>query len=170
MRRIYVLVTLLTLTSLAVVAQERTWGFGFYGDMQLKSPDYNGVFGIQGIYDFEGHHALQGQVYGRKDYVSAGADYLFSFLDKGDHNLNVFLGVGVAQDFIRYDILDNVDGEMTLDQRENTTMFNGQIGVSYYFPEVGLSLYTGYKVRTEYNFDRVEPNHIMLGLRYHPWQ
>lgn len=169
-QKISILVAFLILVNLGAIAQENKWGFGFYGDMQVKSPDYLGVFGIQGIYDFEGHHGVQAQVYGRKDYVSVGADYLLSFLDKGDHNFNVFVGVGGAQDFYRYDIFDPDNGETTvIDQKANMTMFNGQIGLSYYFADIGISVYGGYKVRAEYNFDRVDANHVMLGVRYHPW-
>lgn len=152
-----------------VKAQDHTWAFGFYGDVQLESPDYKGAFGIQGRYDFTQISAVQAQVYGRSGYVAVGADYLVSLLDKTRSNFNVFLGAGLSQDFYRYNELMTEQQQVSPESRENFTVANGQIGISYYVPEVGLSLYTGYKLKYNFEWEDVEPNYLMFGIRYHLW-
>lgn len=150
-------------------AQEHTWAFGFYGDVQVKSPDYSRVFGIQGKYDFTKYSAIQAQVYGRSGYVAVGADYLLSLFNKTSRNFNVFLGGGVSQDFYRYNELMVNQENVTPEKRENFTVLNAQAGVSYYFPDVNLSLYGGYKLKVDIKREEVEPNYLMLGVRYHLW-
>lgn len=166
MKNIGLLFSLVLLTFMAK-GQEHDWAFGFYGDVQLESPTYNGSFGIQGKYDFGRFSAVQAQVYGRNGYVSAGADYLFSFLDKDKSNFNIFLGAGLSQDFYKY---NEIGGEMvTPAERENYTVANGQLGVSYYFPEVNLSVYGGYKAKYHFDWEEFDPNFVMIGIRYHLW-
>ena len=55
------------------------------------------------------------------------------------------------------------------DKRDNFTVANGQAGVSYYFPSVDLSVYTGYKVKYNFKWEEVDANFLMIGLRYHIW-
>lgn len=150
-------------------AQDHVWAFGFYGDVQLESPDYKGAFGIQGKYDFALHSAVQAQVYGRSGYVALGADYLVSLLDKTKNNVNVFFGMGLSQDFYRYNELVTEQEQVLPERRENFTVANGQVGVSYYVPEVNLSLYAGYKLKYNFDWEEIEPNYLMLGVRYHLW-
>lgn len=168
MRNISLLfIAMLTLSSLVTKAQDHSWAFGFYGDVQLESPSYNGAFGIQGKYDFGTYSAVQGQVYGRNGFVAAGADYLFSFLDKEKSNFNVFLGAGLSQDFYRF---NEIDGEVvTPEARRNFTVSNAQLGVSYYFPDANISVYGGYKAKYHFDWEEFEPNFVMFGLRYHLW-
>ncbi|MFD1768368.1 hypothetical protein [Sphingobacterium suaedae] len=167
MKNAYILLIILCVSGLGLQAQDHTWAFGFYGDVQMESPNYNGAFGIQGKYDVANRSALQAQVYGRNGYVAVGADYLFSFLDKTKHNFNVFLGAGVSQDFYRY---NEIAGEQIIpEERDNHTVANGQLGVSYYFPAVNLSLYTGYKAKYHFDWDEVDANFLMFGIRYHLW-
>lgn len=166
MRNIGLLFTFILL-ALTTKAQDHDWAFGFYGDVQLESPTYNGAFGIQGKYDFGTYSAAQAQVYGRNGYVAAGLDYLFSLLDKDQTNFNVFLGVGVSQDFYRYNEIEGI--AVIPEERENHTVANGQIGLSYYFPEISVSLYAGYKAKYHFDWDEFDPNFVMFGLRYHLW-
>lgn len=165
------LVAVLLLMSISLVkAQDHDWAFGFYGDVQLQRPDYLGTFGIQGKYDFAAYHAGQLTVNGRKDYVSVSADYLLNFLDRYDSNFNVFGGVGVGQDFYRRAVATE-DGNLDVlrEDFENYTMLAAQVGLSYYVPDIALSLYTGYKYRTDIEFNESQPHIIMIGLRYHLW-
>lgn len=163
-----VLLLMLAATVTIVKSQDHAWAFGFYGDVKLESPAYNGTFGIQGKYDFATRSAVQAQVYGRNGLVAVGADYLFSILDKTKSNFNVFLGAGLSQDFYRYDsVLENT--VVIPEERENYTVANAQAGVSYYFPTVNLSVYAGYKAKYHFEWEDVDPNFLMLGVRYHLW-
>ena len=166
MRNIFLFV-FLSLVVFQVNAQDHDWAFGFYGDIHLKSSANTGVFGIQGKYDFANHSALQAQVYGRNGYVAVGADYLFFLLNRATSNFNVFLGGGVSQDFYRYHELS--EETLSQEKRENFTVMNGQAGVSYYFPDLNLSLYTGYKLKYNFDWEETQPNYLMLGIRYHLW-
>jgi|SRR5690606_10024951 len=163
----YVLFFMLALV-LQGKAQDHDWAFGFYGDVQMKSP-YPGAFGIQGKYDFLTRSAVQAQVYGKSGYVAVGADYLVSFLDKTKSNFNVFLGGGISQDFYRYNELWSGDAESIPTERENFTILNGQAGISYYFPAVNVSVYTGYKLKYNIDWEETAPDYIMFGVRYHLW-
>ena len=151
-------------------AQDHDWAFGFYGDMQVKSPSYDGSFGIQGKYDFALHHGVQLLVNGRRDYVAVGTDYIFNFLDKTESNFNVFAGGGISQDFYRREVV-TVDGEEDVfrQEYERFSLLNAQVGVSYYVPEVDISLYAGYKLKYDIDEDNIQPNFLMIGLRYHIW-
>lgn len=168
MKNIFLLL-ILSIVVLQGKAQDQAWAFGFYGDVQLESPGYQGAFGIQGKYDFAKHSAVQAQVYGRNGYVAAGADYLLSVLDRTKSNFNVFLGGGISQDFYRYNELRTDQRQVLPESRENFTIVNGQVGVSYYFPQVNLSLYTGYKLKYNFEWEEIDPNYLMLGVRYHLW-
>lgn len=167
------------MSSVAMIsrAQDHKWAFGFYGDVQLESPGYAGSFGVQGKYDVTNRSALQATVNGRNGYVAVGADYLLSLLDKKKSNFNVFLGAGISQDFYRYNEL-LVDPELPYsgekptvfpEEKQNYTVANGQVGVSYYFPAIQLSVYTGYKVKYNFKFEETDPNFLMFGVRYHLW-
>ncbi|WP_437921860.1 hypothetical protein [Sphingobacterium sp. LRF_L2] len=167
MKNISLLFISILFTLVAKSQEQHAWAFGFYGDVQLESPTYNGAFGIQGKYDFGRFSSAQAQVFGRNGYVSVGADYLFSFLDREKTNFNVFLGGGIGQDFYRY---NEIAGEKIVpEQKENHTVANGQVGLSYYFPSVNLSLYAGYKVKYNLDWEEVDPNYVMFGIRYHLW-
>lgn len=168
MKRI-ILILFFAVTLCQGKAQDHVWAFGFYGDVQLESPDYKGTFGIQGKYDFAPYSAVQAQVYGRNGYVAFGADYLLSLLDKTRSNFNVFVGAGLSQDFYRYNELMTEQEDVSPEKRENFTIANGQFGVSYYVPEVNLSLYTGYKLKYNFEWEEIEPNYLMFGIRYHLW-
>lgn len=168
MKKIFVLLFLSAIV-FGGKAQDQAWAFGFYGDVQLKSPDYKGAFGIQGKYDFAPYSAVQAQVHGRSGYVAVGADYLLSFLDRTKSNFNIFLGGGLSQDFYRYNELMTEQEQVLPERRENFTIVNGQVGVSYYIPEVNLSLYTGYKLKYNFEWEEIEPNYLMFGVRYHLW-
>lgn len=153
-------------------AQEHKWAFGFYGDMQLKSPGHPGSFGVLGKYDLDNRSAVQALVNGRNGFVAVEADYLFSIFNKTKSNFNIFLGAGVSQDFFRYNEnwKDNDKEEnIVLNKRDNFTQLNGQVGASYYFPEVQLSLFAGYKVKYNTKNEEFNPNFVQLGLRYHLW-
>lgn len=154
----------------AVTAQEQNWAFGFYGDMQAASPSFGGTFGIHGKYDFAPHHGVQVLVNGRKDYVAVGADYIVNFLDRTENNFNVFAGAGVSQDFYRREVI-SVDGEEEIlrQEYERFSVLNAQLGVSYYVPDVALSLFAGYKLKYDVDANNVQPNFLMIGLRYHIW-
>ncbi len=166
MKNIFLLL-ILSVVILQGKAQDHAWAFGFYGDVQLESPGYQGAFGIQGKYDFATHSAIQAQVYGRNGYVAVGGDYILSLLDRTKSNFNVFLGGGISQDFYRYQELS--EEQAWPEKRENFTMVNGQVGASYYFPTVNLSLYTGYKLKYNFEWEEIDPNYLMLGVRYHLW-
>lgn len=150
-------------------AQDHKWALGFYGDVQLKSP-YQGSFGIQGKYDFAMHHGVQLLVNGRKDYVAVGADYILNFLDKTESNFNIFAGAGISQDFYRREVI-TVDGEEDIfrQEYERFSVLNAQVGVSYYVPDVALSLFAGYKLKYDIDADHVQPNFLQFGIRYHLW-
>lgn len=150
-------------------AQDKKWAFGFYGDMQLEAPGYPGTFGVQGKYDFSNRSAVQALVNGRNGYVSVGADYVFSFLDKSKSNWDVFLGAGISQDFYRYNTFYPEEENVTPTVRKNYTMLNGQVGVSRYFPELSISVFTGYKLKFHFEYEEIDPNYVMLGVRYHLW-
>ena len=161
-------IMLLLVASLSLQAQDHQWAFGFYGDVKLGGADHPGSFGIQGKYDLDRHSAVQAQVYGRNSYVAVGADYLFGLLDKTQHNFNIFVGGGLSQDFYRYNEL--LAGQEAIpEKRQNFTLANAQLGLSYYFPAAQLSLYTGYKVKYHFSWEEVQPNYLMFGLRYHIW-
>ncbi|GGH16248.1 hypothetical protein FAZ19_05955 [Sphingobacterium alkalisoli] len=150
--------------------QDHKWAFGFYGDVHLEDPNYARSFGVQGKYDFANRHAVQAQVYGRSGLVALGGDYLFSFFDKTTNNFNLFLGAGIGEEFyIDSDNIFDTDEPTTLQPRENLFIGNGQVGLSYYFPAVGLSLYSGYKAKFTFEDESYSPSYVMLGIRYHLW-
>ncbi len=149
--------------------QDHKWAFGFYADVQLEAPSYVGSFGVQGKYDLAKRSALQAQVNGRNGYVSVGADYLFSLMDKRKSNFDVFLGAGISQDFYRYNEIWTGNEPSLPTVKESFTLLNGQLGVSYYIPSVNLSVYTGYKAKFHFESEQFEPNYLMLGVRYHLW-
>lgn len=164
-----ILLLFLSIVALQGKAQDNAWAFGFYGDVQLESSGSPFAFGVQGKYDFARYSGVQAQVYGRSGYVAAGADYLFSFLDRTKSNFNVFLGGGISQDFYRYNELMSDQHEVLPEKRENHTVANGQAGVSYFFPSVNLSLYTGYKLKYNFDWEETDANFLMFGMRYHLW-
>lgn len=155
------------LVTLGTYAQENNynWAFGFYGDIQAKSAGQHS-FGMQAKYELDGHNAIQAQVFGRKNFVGIGADYLFSVLNRNKRDFNVFIGPGVEQNFYW-----STEDDGILRPEPKSSYFNvaGQIGVSYYFRPVQLSLYTAYKVKYDFNEDVLSPNYISLGIRYHLW-
>ncbi|TDQ76418.1 hypothetical protein [Sphingobacterium yanglingense] len=165
MRRVLVVILFITGMSTLSFGQDHSWAFGFYGDMSVKSAKESS-FGIQGKYDLNSRNAVQAQVHGRGNFVSVGADYLFSFLDKRKSNFNVFLGTGVAEDFVRYQEVGVKEYAFVKDER---FVLNGQIGLSYYFKPVQLSVYTGYKVKYLVEDENFQPNYLTLGVRYHLW-
>lgn len=165
MKNVILIFLLLTGLSGASVAQEHNWAFGFYGDVNVKNTRENS-FGVQAKYDLDSRSSLQAQVHGRSSFVSVGADYLFSFLDKRKSNFNVFLGAGAAEEFVRF---QKPDGEDYVTEKNEDFNVNGQVGLSYYFAPVKLSLYAGYKVKYAVEADTFSPNFITLGVRYHLW-
>lgn len=165
MKRVFLTVILMTVLLALSFAQEHNWAFGFYGDMNVKSGKESS-FGVQGKYDLDNRSSVQAQVHGRSNFVSVGADYLFSFLDKRKSNFNVFLGAGAAEDFVRYQEVDVKEYIFVKDER---FVLNGQLGLSYYFKPVQLSVYTGYKVKYLVEDKAFRPNYLTLGLRYHLW-
>lgn len=150
-------------------AQEHDWAFGLYSDLKLDDAGYDASFGVQGKYDFTNRQSIQAQFHGRGDLLAVGADYLVSFLNKEKSNFNVFMGLGLGQEFFTYDYSVEGPEDQPMRRTENFTKANGQIGLSYYFPAVDLSLYTGYKVKYQFKNEVTEPNYVMLGLRYHIW-
>jgi len=169
MNRIYVLLLVFVGCVSIGKAQEHKWAFGFYGDVQLEESTHVGSFGVQGKYDLASRSALQAQVHGRSGYVAAGADYLFSILDKRKSNFNVFLGGGISQDFYRNNEISSDGSAVVAERKENFTLLNAQAGLSYYFPAVHLSLYSGYKLKYHFEWEEVDLNYLMLGVRYHLW-
>lgn len=165
------LVLILTALYFVSYGQDHKWAFGFYGDVHIEEPSYSGSFGVQGKYDFANRHALQAQVHGRSGLTVLGADYLFSFFDKTKSNFNVFLGAGLGEEFYTFSqeiFLEDVP-PTTIKVRDNVFVANGQVGLSYYFPAVGLSLYSGYKAKFSFEDESFSPNYLMLGVRYHLW-
>jgi len=154
---------------IALNAQEHDWAFGLYSDIKLDDAAYDASFGVQGKYDFTNRQSIQAQFHGRGDLLAVGADYLVSILNKEKSNFNVFLGAGIGQEFFTYDYSVEGTNDQPIQRKDNYTKANGQIGISYYFPTVDLSLYTGYKVKYQFKDEITEPNYIMLGLRYHIW-
>ncbi|MCL7988014.1 porin family protein [Sphingobacterium sp. lm-10] len=154
-----------------VQAQEHDWAFGFYGDMNLQAPEFGergrGSFGIQGKYDFALHHGVQALVHGQKDFVAFGADYIYTFLDRTANNWNVFAGGGASSEYDR--ILSFDENNIRNEDFNQRTTLNAQAGVSYYVPDVALSLYAGYKIKSEVRFKDDRPHFVMVGLRYHIW-
>lgn len=165
MRRVFLTIMLMAGLSTLSFGQDHSWAFGFYGDMSVKSAKESS-FGVQGKYDLNSRNSVQGQVHGRSNFVSVGADYLFSFLDKRKSNFNVFLGAGVAEDFVRYQDPGVQEYVFVKDER---FVLNGQLGLSYYFKPVQLSVYTGYKVKYLVEDETFLPNYLTLGVRYHLW-
>lgn len=149
--------------------QDNSFALGFYGDVQAKTPSYNGAFGIQAKYDFAKHSGVQGQVYGRNGYVAVGVDYILSILDRSKTNFRLFLGAGLSQDFYKYNEADDNGTIAVPESKDNFTVVNGQTGLGYFFPSVNLSVYTGYKLKYNTNWEELDPNYIMLGVRYHLW-
>lgn len=150
-------------------AQEHDWAFGLYGDIKLDDPSYDASFGVQGKYDFTNYQGIQAQIHGRGDLLAVGADYIVNFLNKEKSNFNVFAGLGLAQEFYTYDYTINGDVIIQQTRKENYSKANGQIGLSYYFPTVDLSIYTGYKLKYQFKNEVTEPHYLMLGIRYHIW-
>ncbi|ERJ60834.1 hypothetical protein [Sphingobacterium paucimobilis] len=161
------ILTLIAVVALTTVSlsQEHNWAFGFYGDMNVKTAKENS-FGVQAKYDLNNRSALQAQVHGRSSFVSVGADYLFSFLNKRNSDFNVLLGVGAAEEFVRFQKEKEIDYELV---KDDLFVLNGQIGVSYYFSPVKLSVYAGYKMKYITTDEKFKPNYAMLGVRYHLW-
>jgi hypothetical protein len=82
----------------------------------------------------------------------------------------VFVGAGLGEEF--YTDSDEIflnDQPTTIKVRDNVFVGNGQVGLSYYFPAVGLSLYSGYKAKFSFEDESFSPNYLMLGVRYHLW-
>ena len=154
---------------IALHAQEHDWAFGIYSDLKLDDAAYDASFGVQGKYDFTNRSAVQAQIHGRGDLLAVGADYIVSILNKEKSNFNIFLGAGLGQEFFTYENAVAAEGDEPMPRKENFTKANGQVGISYYFPSVDLSLYTGYKVKYQFKDEVTEPNYVMLGLRYHIW-
>lgn len=154
----------MTIFSTISFSQDHKWAFGFYSDINLKSARENS-FGIQAKYDLDYRSSLQTQVHGRSSFVSIGADYLLSLLDKRTKPFNVFLGAGISEEFISY----QVEEAASIKVRDEQFVLNGQIGANYYFPAVNLSVYTGYKLKYLVKAEKVQPNYVMLGVRYHLW-
>jgi len=154
--------------TMATFAQEQQykWAFGLYTDVQLKSPDYYTNVGMQAKYDLDNHSAFQVQVFGRSNFVGIGADYLFSFFNKAKSDFNIFLGPGVEQNFTWYR-----DDKGILEPNTSANFFNatGQLGASYNFRPVRLSVFTGLKAKYNFKEDLFDANYIMLGLQYHLW-
>lgn len=165
MNKLLLLVCGICFTQIALAQEERV-GLGFYGDIDLERSESRGSYGIQGTYDLNKHHSVQAQVYGRSNYVAVGADYLLSFLDKTQSNFNIFAGGGISEDFISYAKEDLVS---TIKVQDSYFKGNLQAAVSYYFKPVQLSVYGGYKWHYNFTTSEANPNHIMLGLRYHLW-
>lgn len=165
MRKAYLTGILVLALSTLSFGQDHHWAFGFYGDMSVKSTK-NNSFGVQAKYDLDNRSSLQAQLHGRSSFVSVGADYLFSFLDKQKSDFNIFLGAGLAEEFVSFQTTDEV---ATIKVRDEQFVLNGQVGASYYFRPVKLSLYTGYKVKYRIQNEVFEPNYMMLGVRYHLW-
>ncbi|MGO1520440.1 MAG: hypothetical protein ACTHZ1_07090 [Sphingobacterium sp.] len=150
-------------------AQDHNWAFGFFGDLSLEESAYDASFGLQGMYSFTNFQSVQAQFHGRGDLLAVGADYLVNLLNRQESNFNVFLGAGLAQEFFTYDYaFPSGEGNSTR-IKENFTKINGQAGLSYYFPEVDLSLYTGYKVKYQFEESKTEPHFLVFGIRYHLW-
>lgn len=151
------------------MGQDHDWAFGFFGDMNVKESSYDASFGLQGKYSFTNFQSVQAQFHGRGDLLAVGADYLVNLFDRQQSNFNVFLGAGLAQEFFTYDYAfpDGEGGATRL--KENFTKVNGQAGISYYFPDVALSLYTGYKVKYQFEDEKTEPHFLVFGIRYHLW-
>lgn len=151
------------------MAQEHDWAFGFFGDLSLEESSYDASFGLQGKYSFSNFQSVQAQFHGRGDLLAVGADYLINFLDREQSNFNLFLGAGLAQEFFTYDYAFPEGEGSSTRLKENLTKVNGQAGISYYFSEVDLSLYTGYKVKYQFEGEKVEPHFLVFGIRYHLW-
>lgn len=145
--------------------QHYKWGFGFYGEFKVAGATDNS-FGMQASYDLDHHSSLQAQVFGRKSFVGIGADYLYSILNRHKNNFNVFLGAGVEENF--YWSTED-DGILKPERNSNYFSGAGQVGVSYAFPDVRLSLYSSYKVKYNTKADKFEPNYMTIGVRYHLW-
>ena len=154
---------------LALNAQEHDWAFGLFGDLKLDDAAYDASFGVQGKYDFSNHQSVQAQIHGRGDLLAVGADYLVNIFDKEKSNFNIFLGAGLGQEFFTYDYSVEGPDDQPIRRKENFTKANGQVGLSYYFPTVDLSLYIAYKLKYQFKDGITEPNYVMLGLRYHIW-
>ena len=150
-------------------AQDHKWAFGFYGDVQLEDAAYDASFGVQGRYDLDVRQSLQAQVHGRGDYIALGADYLVQIFNKEKSKFNIFLGPGISQDFYTYEFTKDGEVEGPIRRKENFTKAVGQAGLSYYFPEVDLSIYAGYKMKYQFKNEKTEPNYLMFGVRYHIW-
>lgn len=146
-------------------AQQYNWAFGFYGDVQA-STNAQHSFGMQAKYDADNRNALQAQVFGRKNYVGIGADYLFSVWDKNKSDFNVFIGPGIEQNFYW-----EVENDGILRPEPEASFFNAaaQVGLNYYFRPVQLSLYAAYKVKYDFTNKETSPNFISIGVRYHLW-
>lgn len=145
--------------------QDYKWGFGFYGDIQASSNAVHN-FGMQAKYDLDGRNSFQAQVFGRKNFVGIGADYLFSFMNTKKSDFNIFIGPGIEQNFYW-----STEDDGILRPEPKSSYFNvaGQVGAGYYFREVRLSVYGAYKVKHDFDNDRTEANYISLGVRYHLW-
>ncbi len=161
-----------TLTVIIVVVlssvsfgQTHNWAFGFYGDMNVKKTKQN-TFGVQAKYDLDNRSSLQAQVHGRNTLVAIGADYLFSLLDKKKSDFNIFLGAGASEEFIRDQEGEDADYAMV---KNDSFVLNGQVGASYYFSPVKLSVYAGYKAKYITADEKFRPDYLMLGVCYHLW-
>lgn len=164
MNRIGILVFLLSIVFTSS-AQDYKFGFGFLDEFRLSGGTANS-FGLQAMYNLDKHSSVQAQVFGRKNYVGIGADYLFSVLDKKKKNYNVFLGLGIEEN-IFWSTED--DAILQTESKSNYFNGNGQIGVSYYFKPVQLSVYSSYKVKYEFKNEDLRANFITIGVRYHLW-
>ncbi|MFZ4261675.1 outer membrane beta-barrel protein [Sphingobacterium sp. HJSM2_6] len=150
-------------------AQEKQWALGFLTDIQFKDSSPYASYGLQGRYDLDNHQSMQAQVYGRGEFIGVGADYLIQFLNKEKSNFNVFLGLGLSQEFFTYESAVEDEQTSPMKIKENFTKAIGQIGVSQYFPTVGLSIYGGFKTKYQFKNEHMDANYLTLGLRYHIW-
>lgn len=161
------ILSILVLLSLFSRAQENNynWAFGFYGDVQAKTNGQHS-FGMQAKYNVDKHSAFQAQVFGRKNFVGIGADYLFLIKDRTKSDFNIFVGPGIEQNFYW-----STEDDGILRPEPKSSYFNvaGQAGASYYFRPVQLSIYAAYKVKYDFSNEEVSPNFISLGVRYHLW-
>ena len=165
MKNIFTLLLSLSLYQLSWAQEERV-GLGFYGNFDLERATSAGSFGIQGKYDLTNYQSVQAQVYGHGNYVAVGADYLVSVLNKTKSNFNIFAGAGLSKEFVSYALEDEAS---SIKVRDDNFKGNIQAAVSYYFRPVQLSVYGGYKWHYNFTEEKINPNHIMLGVRYHLW-
>lgn len=169
MKKVLLTIFLAITVFFGVKAQEHDWSFGLYSDIKMQTEGHGTTFGLLGKYDFSKRSGIQVQVHGRTDFVSVGADYLVTILDKTKSNFNVYLGGGFSQDF--YGETTTLSDLNVALSAVDYSVVNGQAGVSYYFEPVKLSVFSGYKLKHILNSDLDNRNthYLTIGLRYHLW-